>query len=298
MSRFLFLVLLLPFLATLAAAQCAWNAAGQTGCQPVGQPRPLPEALKESSGVAFSALRPGVLWSHNDGGHDPALHATDTEGRLLGTFLLRGIRNRDWEDIATGRCQAGGCIYLADTGDNEEVRPRVDLYRITDPGTVEGGGELAAERLPLLLPDGPRDIEAVFVLPDEQVYFVTKGRSHPVTVYRYPPPLRPEEEVSLEPVQTLSDGALPIPSQVTGADASPDGTLVVVRTYESLTFYRMDAGRLVAVEGGRVDLRTLQEPQGEAVGLGPDGQVVLTTEAGSFGGVAALRMLRCGVGGE
>jgi hypothetical protein len=97
----------------------------------------------------------------------------------------------------------------------------------------------------------------------------------------------------MEAVQDLSDGAMPIPAQITGADATPDGRTVVIRSYGALTFYRVEDGALVPVDGGRVSLRTLEEPQGEAIGFGPDGQLFLTTEAGNFGGVAALRVLRC-----
>jgi hypothetical protein len=99
--------------------------------------------------------------------------------------------------------------------------------------------------------------------------------------------------VALEVVQTLSDESMRIPAQVTGADASPDGRLVAVRSYSSLSFYGVREGTLVPVEGGRVALRTLQEPQGEGVGFGQGGRIVLTTEAGSFGGVAALQVLEC-----
>jgi hypothetical protein len=153
---------------------------------------------------------------------------------------------------------------------------------------------MTAEVFPIVLPNGPRDIEAIFVLPGGEVHFISKGRNDPVTVLRYPLPLRAGEVVALEEIQFLSDGSMPIPSQVTGADASPDGKLVVVRSYEALRFYRVDEGTLIPVEGGRVALGTLQEPQGEAVGFGPGGKVFLTTEGGNFGGVASLRVLQCG----
>jgi len=286
-------LLLLPI---LALGSCGWNAAGSTGCQPVGEPHPLPEALRESSGVAWSLAQPGVLWSHNDGGHDAELFAIDLEGNLLGTIRLRDIDNRDWEDMATGPCEAGFCVYVADTGDNYARWDELLLYRMVDNGSFEDG-ERDADVFHMTLPDGPRDVESLFVLPGEEVFLVTKGRHDAVTLYRYPGPLRSDETVTLEAIQTFSDGAIPLPSQITGADASPDGSVVALRTYHNLTFYRWDGGQLVPVEGGQVELRTLQEPQGEAVGLGPDGQVVLTTEAGNFGGVAALRVLRCGGGG-
>ena len=152
-----------------------------TGCQAYGPSMALPAALRESSGVAWSRSRPEVLLSHNDSGHKPVIYALDRQGKPVGEIPLGHARNQDWEDIATGNCEGGSCIYVADTGDNDEVRDRVVLYRLLDTGVYDGSRR-APEVFPILLPDGPRDIEAVFVLPGEEVFFVTKGRSHPVTV--------------------------------------------------------------------------------------------------------------------
>lgn len=289
--------LLLLFL-TVAANGCTWSAAGGTGCRLAAPPFPLPESLDESSGVARSRIHPGVLWSHNDGG-DPILYALDTLGRLNTRISFHGERIWDMEDVAVGDCPGGSCIYLADTGDNQEVRPQVQILRIPEPSTLNEGDTLTAEVFPIALPDGPRDIEALFVLPGGEVYLVSKGRSDPQTVYRYPAPLRPGERVTVQAVQNLSEGAMPIPAQITGADATPDGNTVAIRSYEALMFYRVEEGRLVPVDDGRVILRTLEEPQGEAVGFGPNGRIFLTTEAGNFGGTAALRVLECAsIGGD
>lgn len=271
---------------------CAWSAAGETGCQPSGPPLPLPEALHESSGVARSRVHPGVVWSHNDG-VEPTLFALDNGGGLLARIPISGVSLWDWEDLSVGGCPAGSCLYLADTGDNAEVRPGAQLIRVAEPDSLDPLQPLPAEVFPIQFPDGPRDVEAVFVLPGERVFFISKGRSDPLTLYRYPPPLRPGEVVTLEAVQDLSDGSMSIPAQVTGADASPDGELVVVRSYEALRFFRLEDEGLVPVEGGRVVLRTLREPQGEGVSFGSDGEILLTTEAGNFGGRAALRVLAC-----
>jgi len=279
-----------PLLAAVAA--CGWNAAGSTGCRPAAPPFPLPDELRESSGVASSRTQAGVLWTHNDG-RDSLIYGLDTGGKLVARLPIQGARIRDLEDIATGECPEGSCIYLADTGDNQEVRSRLQLLRGREPGALDAAEALEVQRFPFSLPDGPRDIEALFVLPGEEVFFVSKGRSDPATVYRYPPPLRPDQEVILEEVQALSEGSLPILSQITGADASPDGTLVAIRSYEALSFFRVEGGHLVPMEGGRVALGTLQEPQGEGVGFGPGGRIFLTTEGGFFGGVAALRELDC-----
>ncbi|MFH1766056.1 MAG: hypothetical protein ABIF09_17865 [Gemmatimonadota bacterium] len=279
----------------LVAGSCGWNAAGTTGCEPVGLARALPGILQESSGVALSSSQAGILFSHNDGGHQPSIFALNPEGAILGEIPLKGVRNWDWEDIATGECEAGACIYLADVGDNEEVRDGIVLYRVTDLGVYDGSPQ-GAEAFHMVLPDGPRDMEAVFILPDEEVFFVSKGRNHAVTLYRYPPPLRAGDTVTLESVQALTGGRLPLPRQVTGADASDDGSVVAIRSYESLSFFRPENGRLMPIQGGHVALRTLNEAQGEAVGLGPDGEVVLTSEA-ALGRGATMTVLKCrGVG--
>jgi hypothetical protein len=253
----------------------------------------LPSELQETSGVAQSPTDPGVYWTHNDG--DSGLYAVDARGTVRARFTL-DVRAGDVEDMAAAECAGGGaCLYLADTGDNEERRPDGDarILRVTEPDPV-ASGVLAAGVFPIRLPDGPRDIEAMFVLPGERVHLVTKGRAHAITVYRYPGPLR-SEVVTLEEVQRLTSGAETLLDQVTGASASPSGTLVAVRTYRALTFYRGAGGSLVPLEGGMVNLRPLEEIQGEGVGLGPDGLVLLTSEGGPLGGPSALSSLRCAV---
>ncbi|TFH58070.1 MAG: hypothetical protein E4G90_10960 [Gemmatimonadales bacterium] len=102
--------------------------------------------------------------------------------------------------------------------------------------------------------------------------------------------------MTLESVQTLTDGRLPLPQQVTGADASDDGSVVAIRSYESLRFFRFENGRLVPIQGGHVALRTLNEAQGEAVGLGPEGEVALSSEA-ALGRSATMTFLKCRVVG-
>lgn len=295
---------------------CAPVALAGPECGPVRTGVELPGLLDETSGAAFGTAGPGVVWSHNDGGS--TLFAVDTTGTVLGFGEVRP-RLRDWEDLAAGACDAhGSCLYLADTGDNRERRPdgQIRILRLAEPTlpatrltragsprtapTARAGspptlgpeGPLRAEVFPIRLPDGPRDVEAVFVLPGERIHVITKGRRHAITVYRYPPPLRPDT-VTLVEVQRLTSSAQPIANQVTGASASADGRTVAVRTYQSLAFYGVEADTLQPLADGLVNLRTLAEAQGEAVALGPGGLVALTSEGGPFGGAPAMNLLRC-----
>jgi hypothetical protein len=160
------------------------------------------------------------------------------------------------------------------------------------PDAAARGEPLSVDVFPVRFPDGPRDVEALFVLPGEQAFLVSKGANDPVTVYRYPGPLRPDT-VTLEEVQQLTDGPEQLLNRVTGASASPDGDWVAIRTYQALRWYRVEAGRLVPAEDGLVNLRTLREIQGEGVGLGPDGLTVLSSEGGPLGGPPSMRLIRC-----
>lgn len=282
-----------PASVALLLMACAPVALAGPDCAPHRTGLRLPDALDESSGVALGLGSPEVIWTHNDDGS--TLFAVDSVGRLLGSVGVRP-RLRDWEDMAAAGCEVHGrCLYLADTGDNAERRPagNIRLLRVAEPELPLGDEALRAEVFPLRLPDGARDVEALFVLPGERVHVVTKGRNHAVTIYRYPGPLRPDT-VTLEEVQRLTDGPQPLANQVTGASASRDGERVVIRTYQTLAFHEpVEGDTLAPSPGGLVNLRSLGESQGEAVALGPDGAVVLTSEAGFLGGAPAMNVLRC-----
>jgi hypothetical protein len=278
----------------IALAACGPFATGGPGCQPVGASARLPEALVESSGVAVSLRHPGVYWTHGDGSSD--LFAVDRRGAVLARFPVRPA-TRDWEDLALSACGDGGaCLYLADLGDNYEERPFARILRVAEPDPSASGDPLRAAVFPVRFPDGARDVEALLVLPGERVLVVTKGRNHPVTVYRYPGPLRPDTVV-LREVQRLTDEPPSLPRRVTGGSVSPGGGLAVLRTYESLRFYDVRSDTLVPARGGLVNLRPLAEAQGEGVGIGRDGEVVLTSEGGPLGGPGSMAWVRCRLGG-
>ena len=287
----------LAIVAAMLAVGCGPVAVGGSGCSIVAMPRSLPDGLEEASGAAVSATDPEIVWTHGDGGR--TLRAVSRSGEARAAYRV-DARLRDWEDLAAAPCpDGGGCLYLADTGDNQERRPGVTLLRLREPVVPTRGDPgpaepalLAAERFPVHFPEGARDVEALAVLPGERVLLITKGRNHPVTVFRYPGALR-ADTVTLEEVQRLGDGPRILPRQVTGASAR--GDLVAVRTYESLRFYRLRGDTLSELAGGPVNLRILGEAQGEGVAVGPEGMVVLTSEAGPVGGRGSISLLRCGI---
>ena len=275
----------------MVVAGCWSGAGGVARCLPLRQPVALPESIRESSGVVASRRYEGVYWTLDDSGPSE-LFAVDAEGGLLGRVTVPVDLGPDREDLALGPCDFGDCLYIADVGDNLEQRVSVKVFRVPEPAPTDRVA-LPPDVFAFSLPDGPRDVEATFVLPGERLHLISKGRNHPPTLYRYPGPLGTDTRVVLEAVQKLGDGARPISRQVTGADASSNGRIVAIRTYETLDFFRVVADTLVRIPGSVVDLRTLREPQGEGVGLAPDGRVVLTSERGPFGGRGSIAILGC-----
>ena len=274
-----------------AVTACGNYLADESECSLDGPPVALPGVLRETSGVATGIRNPSLVWTHNDRGNRPILYAVDRDGQIHARVEL-SESNDDWEDIARARCNLGACLYVAGTGDNEERRDIISFYRLAEP-EGEGDRRVEAERYRMMLPDGPRDIEAMYVLPTDQIFFVTKGRNHPVTIYRYPSPLRSEGIVTLVEVQRLTAGPVALPSMVTGASATLDGGTVAIRTYQSLEFFDVTGGEeLLERGGGRVDLRTLREFQGEGVGFGADGEIVLSSESVA-GSSPSLTFLSC-----
>ncbi|CAN5329721.1 hypothetical protein BH23GEM4_BH23GEM4_10920 [soil metagenome] len=285
---------LLAFLLGCSPADGGPNFGGSSPdlCRVVSRGVALPPEVEEASGAELSARTPGVVWTHNDAGWGPELFAVAPDGSLAGKVRVAGADNEDWEDLARGPCPTGQCLHIGDIGDNGADRDEVVVYRIPEP--LPGDARSApAERFEARYPEGPRDAEGLFVLPSGEVYLVSKGDRVPVELFRFH--LRPEGVATLEPVRTLSADTLPVHERITGATATPDGSHVLLRSHDSLHIYRTQ--NLLSdeplVPPQRVDLRPLNEVQGEGVAIGADGEVVLTSEGKGKKTPATLARLAC-----
>ncbi len=273
-------LLLLLFCSAPAAGQGPWAFREAVEARRTGAF--ADSRLDESSGVASSRQYPGTLWTHNDG-DEPVIFVTDTTGAALGTVRLR-TEVDDWEDIALGPCGRSTCLYLADTGDNRERRPTVRIHRLPepDPATTRAGVVAGAEVLQLRYPDGPQDVEAMWVDPSGDVQLVTKGRRGEIRQFRVPagawgarrPAVaQPLARLPIENIRRLD-------RFVTGAAISPDGRHVALRTYGEVYFFergrngvlRLPAAPLACSLGG-IDI------QGEGIAWLDAERLVLTSEA-------------------
>jgi hypothetical protein len=249
-------------------------------CDPPSVSISLPDDIRESSGVAASRQYPGVFWTHNDSGWDAVLFAVDSTGAILGRVRVAGATNRDWEDIELAPCTPGSertCLFIGDIGDNNERHPRIGIYRIPEPNPFADTVSQRATIFRATYPDGPRDAEALFVT-DRGIHVINKGRSHPIELFRIPPPYRAGATVQLQRLQQLGPPVASFSAHVTAAAASPDQQRVVVRTYGGAQFYHVAGDTLVA-HGRPATLLAPDQRQGEGADFIDDHRLVLTSES-------------------
>jgi len=200
--------------------------------------------LVEASGLAYSRTTQGVLWSHNDSRDGPLLYALGTDGSDLGIFEIQGAFAFDWEDIGTGPDAngEGNYLYVGDIGDNFDIRGGlITLHRVPDldPGSMDDAFPAWAP-VALTYPDGNHNAEALFIDPvDPAAYVITKSRTE-AFVYRGSIELV-DGASEMELVATLFLGA-----EVSGADISADGSLIVLRGYSSVWVWPRLEGHTIA----------------------------------------------------
>ena len=255
--------------------------------------------LNEVSGIAASRTQPPLLWVHDDSGGAPAVYAIRPDGTLVGTYTIEGATNTDWEDIAVGPGPHRGTsyLYVADIGQNGGLRDRVTVYRVAEPdapvattGTLTGAAVIS-----LGYPDHPVDAESMFVDPRSGDLFVIDKEylSRVGRVFRAPRrALVDGADVILQDVGSFTvtpdmaaapSGVVRFPGAIiTGADISPDGSTILVRTYgQVLAFSRGKRGTVAAAfRRPSCAAPQIDEPQGEAIGFAANGASYFTVSEG------------------
>jgi hypothetical protein len=284
-----------PTTTTTAAPLSLYDAAcaGSLTVATVG--RVAAAAGSELSGIVASRTHPGVLWVHNDSGAGPEVYAIGLDGALLATYEL-AAEAKDWEDIAVGPSTTaadGWALYLGDIGDNAEARSKVELYRIDEPAVTAGapaaaGPETAqpissVRTITLTYPDHPHNAEAMLVDPiTGDLVIITKETSGVAQVFVVAAAALGSGAATPVLAGTLDMGA-GLGGLVTGADISPDGSLVAVRTYATVRLYARAPGQSVAeaLVPPPCDGPMPIEVQGEAVTITADGRSYVTVSEGA-----------------
>ena len=233
----------------------------------------LSPTISEISGIADSKVNPGYVWGQEDSGNPPQLYLIQHNGVVQKRVYLKGVTNRDWEDMAL----AGNDIYIAETGDNGRVYSEYCFYRFPEPSASTDTVN-TIEKIRFVYEDGAHDAESFLVDPvSKDIYIFTK-RDNPSLLFKLDYPY------SLTDVNTARKvGSLPYTS-IVSADITDDGKEVLVKNYSAIYYYKRVANETIeqALAKPYSTLSYKVEPQGEAISFAQDGSGFFTISEKAF----------------
>jgi len=275
MSKLAALFLLLPF----AGAAVVFSPVRVLGS--VSSP-----AVDENSGLAASRRHPGLLYGHNDKGGHPRVFLFDpATGSVNATLTIAQAHNYDWEDVCVGVCgpdDPSWCLYIGEIGDHGGDGARNLVYKVREPAVVQDAALPVLDTLSFTWSEP--DAESLMVDPQGDLYVISKVKGGNALFAQLP-----------------RDGwgattPVPIPSHMTasinlhtthhdpqGADLSPDGRQLLVKTEEGVLYYRFTTPNLASEMASWTpqDVTTyVRRKSGEAVAWNVDGTAFYTLPEG------------------
>lgn len=236
--------------------------------------------IEEASGMAFSRDHDGLIYTHNDSGGGRRVYVIDSLGKGMGVFKLKGVWNRDWEDIAVGPGPDPklNYIYIGDIGDNKAKFTNIFIYRFPEPEQFLEAMEVEPEILKLSYPDGAKDAETLMVDPISKDIFILTKRDSLNILYKTTQEAFESKEAVLEKVMEL-----PFTMSVAG-DISVDGKEILIKNYFTVYYWRRNENETIAQALARdpLILPYKPEPQGEAIGFHPNGKSYFTLSEKRF----------------
>lgn len=238
--------------------------------------------LSEISGWVF--VNDSTLIAHNDSGNEAALFVLNIDGTIRHKAIVKGTGNVDFEDIAA---DGKGFLYLADFGNNHNLRRDLAIYRIRVADVVQKD-TVRAQSIAFIYEDQQAfppekeeryyDAEAIACYNDS-LHIFTKCRTEPFDgksqVYALPTepgsyPARLEGSIITGTRGWLKDA-------VTAADEHK-GKLYLL-SYTRLWIYTLDQNKAPVLEQ---TIRMTPISQKEALAVHRNGKVYVADERRKF----------------
>lgn len=276
----------------VSAFGCAWlqpsavtTSQTQEATRTFGPAKPFvtldSKEISESSGIAASYLTPGDYFTHNDSGDTARFFKFDPSGKVVATYSLAGVEATDWEDIASAKVGEQPYLYIADIGDNQSKRERVEVYRLKEP---TGGSRDPSDfdTYEITYPDGPHNAETLMVRPGSgDIYIVTKTDKGPSEVFKLAKPTKSGKYTPVKIGELSFGSAVPGSKLITAGDISPDSKHIVIRTYWAGYEFEAPTKFDDWVNQKPIQFSTPSEMQGEAICYSLDGRQLLTSSEGT-----------------
>lgn len=188
----------------------------------------LSNPYNETSGLAFSN---DTLFSINDSGNQPIVHALSSTGQHLNSWTIQNAINADWEALAL----SSTTLFIGDVGNNDGSRSALDIYRIDRSALSSGSTSIFAQKQTLRFADQPTsglamnahnyDCEAMFFWHDS-LHFFSKNWENLWTRH-YVAPIAWQDTLMLNPVDSFFVNGL-----VTDAGLDPNSNSMYLLGYK------------------------------------------------------------------
>lgn len=242
--------------------------------------------LIEISGIVSGRKNPDFVYVHEDSGNSTNVFVFTRDGKLIGRFFLRGISNRDWEDIAIGPGPIDGetYIYVGDIGDNSAVRASCRIYRFIEPKITEEDlndvftkNILDFDIIDYQYPDGARDAETLMLDVNNKDLIIVSKRDPQVRVYTLPYPQKVGEMMTAD-----FRGFLPLRRMLAG-DISADNSEILMKDDGTIYHWNVENNDPVKTLFTQkpTQVAYIPEEQGEAVGWDENGYFTISESRSS-----------------
>ncbi|MBL8060058.1 MAG: hypothetical protein JNK63_04995 [Chthonomonas sp.] len=267
---------------TLALPLLIVAQTGRTYGAPVLMATITNQVINESSGIAPSRRYPGEYYTHNDSGDSARFFRVGPSGDIRGTYSLKGVQARDWEDMASAQIDGKNYLYFGDIGDNNSQYSSVFIYRVEEP-TGAGNQEIANfQKYEVTYPGGARNAETLMVDPKTGDIWIVEKKTGSGSIYRLRKPGK-SGKYKFERRGSISfpDGLAPM-RVITGGAVAPDGKHLVMRTYAfAYEFPIPGKGMESFLETTCSRIQTPPQVQGEAITYALDSNRLVTTSEGT-----------------
>ncbi|HTE29188.1 MAG TPA: hypothetical protein VK666_02355 [Chryseolinea sp.] len=228
--------------------------------------------LEEVSGLAASINNPGLLWTQNDSGNGAEIFLIDQKTKIKQTYILNGVKNRDWEDIAVGSGPdpLRHYLYVAEIGDNLALYRYKTIYRFEEPLLSPNEKTIRITQFDTItfeLSDTKRDAEAILLDPKTKDLYIFSKSNDPSDVYQLTYPYATKDTSIAKQA-----GSLPI-NRIVAADFSRQGDEILIKNYNHVYYWKNDGSKSVMqlLQEPAREIPYEQEPQGEAIAWAADG---------------------------
>lgn len=226
--------------------------------------------LKEVSGLVCGRNNPDLVYLIEDKGGKNEVYVFTKKGEYKTKFIISGVANIDWEDLAIGVGPEEGknYVYIADIGDNNAERNHVRIIRFEEPhltNDIKSSyviGQTAI--LKIQYPGGAKDAETLLVDPiSKQLYIVSK-REETANLYEI---VHKNEFQKIQEAKFV--GTMPM-KKIVGGDISADGKQIVLKNKKQVYYWEnseKDAIKTMLNKAPKTIAAYIEEPQGESIGF-------------------------------